>query len=217
MTSRADAKERTRTRLVEAARETVREQGAAALSLRDVARRAGVVPSAVYKHVDSRDALLTTLIVESYAALAEHLESVAERDGAGWSASADGLRDWALSRRHEFYLLYGTPVPGYAAPQETVPLAARIVAVFLAAAPDARIGTEGEERAIEASPLHRQLAPSAADLGVSPARLASVLADLAQLIGLLLLELGGHFVGTADPADHLWRRVVDAQCGDEES
>ena len=50
-----------------------------------------------------------------------------------------------------------------------------------------------------------QLAPIGGD------RAAPVLAALSQMIGALPLELGGHFTGTTDPADHLWTHVVRTQ------
>ena len=49
---------------------TSRRDGAAALSLRAVARDLGMVSSGIYRYVDSRDELLTRLIVDSYSSLA---------------------------------------------------------------------------------------------------------------------------------------------------
>lgn len=204
MTTRAAAKAQTRERLLSAAREAVREQGPSALALRDVARRAGVVPSAVYKHVASRDALLTELILEAYAGVAEALETAEQTDaGRRWTVVANALRTWALAHRHEFQLIYGSPVPDYRAPAQTVPAATRVAAVFLRAA--------GEDPGGATAELESQLVDPAAQLGVDPGVLARVLADLAQLVGLLTLELGGHLVGTADPADALWDAVLARQ------
>lgn len=221
MDARAEAKARTREQLLEAARIAVREQGAPALSLRDVARQAGVVPSAVYRHFSSRDDLLTQLILDAYAHLAATLEEAETRSPSGrgqWSDVADVLRTWALTHRHEFQLLYGTPVPGYRAPQETVPAAARIAAVFVRSAsrdlPQGyRAATEAAAPSAARDALHLQLAPMAERFGVGPRLLSQVLAQLAQLVGLLLLEFGGHFVGTADPADHLWAVTLEDQGG----
>lgn len=198
MSTRAESTARTRERVLEAARGAVREGGAAALSLRDVARRAGIVPSAVYRHVDSREDLLTELILGSYESLAANLDA---SDG-GWVGAADALRSWALDHPHEFLLLYGTPVPGYRAPERTVGAAARVAAVFFARAGERRLPGEA---------LSEQLAAAADEIGISPMALAAALADLAQLVGLVMLELGGHLVGTADPADQLWAAVVSRQ------
>ena len=212
MTTRAEAKADTRRRLLEAARSSLRTDGPAALSLRETAKRAGIVPSAVYRHFDSRDALLTQLILDAYTGLAEALErAVAERPETGepWRVAATALRAWALDHRHEFQLIYGTPVPGYVAPAETVGAAERVVAVFLAVAPEGSPAPASSA----AARLQEQLARPAQQLGVGSELLAAVLADLGQLVGLLVLELGGHLVGTAEPADHLWESVLDAQQG----
>jgi AcrR family transcriptional regulator len=50
--------------LKQAALEEVREQGAVGLSLRAVARRMGMSPAGLYRYVDSREELLTTLVAE---------------------------------------------------------------------------------------------------------------------------------------------------------
>ncbi|RHA44531.1 TetR/AcrR family transcriptional regulator [Cellulomonas rhizosphaerae] len=119
--------------LLAAARARVRDEGAAQLSLRAVARDLGVASSAVYRYVDSRDALLTLLIIEAYDAAGTACEEAAERGrraGAApaqtWLAVARAFRAWALADRHGFGLVYGTPVPGYLAPQDTVRPATRV-------------------------------------------------------------------------------------------
>ncbi len=208
MSRREDAKQETRRRLLTAAREVVADQGAAALSLRDVARRAGVVPSAVYRHVENRDALLSELLVESYRSLADALDAACS---FGWAVTAGALRAWALERPHEFQLLYGTPVPGYSAPERTVPEAARIARAFLRARGVDDVPSETSPAVPVRTALIAQLNAPSAQLDTDPETLAATLADLSQLVGLLLLEAGGHFVGTADPADHLWDAVVARQ------
>ncbi|HWH01726.1 MAG TPA: TetR/AcrR family transcriptional regulator [Pilimelia sp.] len=101
------------------------------LSLRAVARDLGMVSSAVYRYFASRDDLLTALIIDSYNALgeaAEAAEASADRADvtARWLATCHGVRGWALRHPHEYALIYGSPVPGYQAPQDTVPPATRI-------------------------------------------------------------------------------------------
>jgi AcrR family transcriptional regulator len=56
-----------------AARELLEEGGSAGLSLRAVARRAGVSPAAPYRHYADRDALLSAVAAEGYRELAGHL------------------------------------------------------------------------------------------------------------------------------------------------
>ncbi|MFB6931354.1 TetR/AcrR family transcriptional regulator [Streptomyces chartreusis] len=102
------------------------------LSLRAVARDAGLVPSALYRYFASRDALLTALIVEAYEALAEAAEAaeaaVPRADlGGRWLAVCRAVRAWGLDNPAEYALIYGSPVPGYAAPEDTVNPASRVL------------------------------------------------------------------------------------------
>src|SRR5690349_9228706 len=96
------------------------------LSLRAVARDMGMVSSAIYRYFASRDELLTALIIDAYNALGAAAEAgdaaVANREDlrGRWLAVCNGVRRWALSAPAEYALIYGSPVPGYAAPPETV-------------------------------------------------------------------------------------------------
>jgi hypothetical protein len=49
---------------------------------------------------------------------------------ARWLAVCHAVRDWAIAVPHEYALIYGSPVPGYKAPQDTVPAATRSVTVL---------------------------------------------------------------------------------------
>lgn len=109
--------------ITDAARRQLAESGAAALSLRAIARELGMVSSALYRYFPSRDDLLTALIIEAYNAIGEAVEeAVATGDTprARWRAAAAAVRHWAIGHPHEYTLLYGSPVPGYQAPQDTI-------------------------------------------------------------------------------------------------
>ena len=117
----------------EAARRQLAEEGPGALSLRAVARDLGVVSSALYRYFRNRDELLTALIVDAYTSLgdvaeeAESAASVAGADaGARWLASCRAVRAWSRQHPHEFALVYGSPVPGYRAPVDTIEPAIRV-------------------------------------------------------------------------------------------
>jgi len=107
------------------------------LSLRAVARDMDMVSSALYRYFASRDDLLTALIIDGYAAIGEAAEkadaSITERADltARWMAICRGVRAWALAHPAEYALLYGTPVPGYRAPQDTVAAAVRTPVVLV--------------------------------------------------------------------------------------
>lgn len=131
-TARALAREALTREILAAARARLVAEGPSALSLRAVARDVGMVSSAVYRYFPSRDALLTALLVECYDELGAAVEtaeaSVARDDLTGrWLAACRALRAWCVERPGDFALLYGTPVPGYAAPQDTVEPATRVV------------------------------------------------------------------------------------------
>src|SRR3954463_7026092 len=101
------------------------------LSLRAVARDLGMASSAVYRYFASRGELLTALIIAAYAAMgapAEQAEAAVDRtDVLGrWLTTCHAVRDWALANPHEYALIYGSPVPGYRAPQATIDSAVRV-------------------------------------------------------------------------------------------
>lgn len=110
--------------ILELGRRHLAEHGAAALSLRAIARDMGMVPSALYRYVRNRDDLLTLLIVSAYTSLADAVEAAhaaVDPDDlhARWTAVGTGLRAWALAHPHEYALVYGSPVPDYEAPAES--------------------------------------------------------------------------------------------------
>jgi AcrR family transcriptional regulator len=113
------------------------ETDGANLSLRAVARDMGMVSSAVYRYFASRDELLTALILDAYNDLGATVEAAdaAVTDRADlrgrWLAAARAVRGWALAKPAEYALLFGSPVPGYAAPQDTIAAAARTSLVLI--------------------------------------------------------------------------------------
>ena len=139
MTASRTARERVRAELTreiaDIARRQLATEGAGGLSLRAVAREMGMVSSAVYRYFPSRDDLLTALIIDGYNALGEAVEladaGCPRPEFAGrWVAVCHAVRDWALAHPHEYALLYGSPVPGYHAPEETIAARIRDVTVF---------------------------------------------------------------------------------------
>ena len=145
----------------DAARQQLIEVGSDGLSLRAVARELGVVSSAVYRYFASRDELLTALIVDAYDAVGEATEAaVAETSGrpvaVRWMAVARAVRTWALAQPHEYALIYGSPVPGYQAPEDTVSPALRAPLAALAVVADGVAAGEVETgpRSPVARPVH---------------------------------------------------------------
>src|SRR5262245_13807479 len=173
-------------------RRQLARDGAAGLSLRSVARELGMVSSGIYRYVESRDALLTMLIIAGYDRLGAALE---RGRGAGstareqWQFASAALRTWAHAHPQEYALLYGSPVPGYAAPPDTIDPATRVYAAL--AAPLRAAGStprpvddhfrEDGERIAEAL-----------DGGLTPAQGIALVSAWAGLFGLVSLELFGH-------------------------
>jgi len=109
--------------IVRLGRQHLAVHGAAALSLRAVARDLGVVSSAVYRYVENRDELLTLLLIDAYGELGDEVDAavaaVPEGDHVGrFCAVGRAVRAWALREPASYALLFGSPVPGYEAPAE---------------------------------------------------------------------------------------------------
>jgi AcrR family transcriptional regulator len=122
-TPRERARAQTVADIVRLGREHLAVHGAAALSLRAVARDLGVVSSAVYRYVESREELLTLLLIDAYNELGDAVDAaigaVPEADfGGRFAALGNAVREWALREPSRYALLFGSPVPGYQAPAE---------------------------------------------------------------------------------------------------
>ncbi|MFD3610853.1 TetR/AcrR family transcriptional regulator [Streptomyces atroolivaceus] len=214
------ARERARIEVTAAIKDEARRQlaaeGAAKLSLRAVARELGMVSSALYRYFPSRDDLLTALIVDAYDAIGEAAEAAhakaagqAAAHPARWMAVACDVRDWALAHPHEYALIYGSPVPGYTAPQATVGPASRVGQVFIGLVRDAHFaeGLAVPSLAAELRPeATRMTADLAADL--PPAVVVSLVSAWAQLFGLISFELFGQFNRVVEAREQFFRQAV---------
>ncbi|WP_427018729.1 TetR/AcrR family transcriptional regulator [Pseudarthrobacter sp. P1] len=122
-TPRERARVQTMADITRIGRDHLAVHGAAGLSLRAVARDLGVVSSAVYRYVASRDDLLTLLVVDGYNALGDAVDAALEAVPGGDHAErfrtlGRAVRVWGLAEPARYALLFGSPVPGYAAPAE---------------------------------------------------------------------------------------------------
>lgn len=196
---------RVRAELTEAIKTTARNHlasdGAASLSLRAVARELEMASSAIYRYFPSREALLTALIIDAYNTVGERVEqadAACSRDDfeGRWVVIGNAVRAWAKANPHEYALIYGSPVPGYAAPADTIVPATRATLVMLQLLADAVAVNGAPEDTIEiAEPLCSELAAmeSFTDGSVPPAAAAIGLAAWAEMVGMISLELFGHF------------------------
>ena len=235
-TARQRARAELTREITQEARRQLAATGANGLSLRAVARELGMVSSALYRYYPSRDDLLTALIIDAYNAIGEAAEAAiagaeggADAEGgagrARWLAACHAIRAWALAHPHEYALIYGSPVPGYRAPEATIGPAARVplalVGVLAAAVADGEVRPDADP---SANALTGALADQAAALSaaislvgsasstssaavdpvdpvVPPGLLVRSVVAWTQLFGMISFELFGQFVGSFEPAD----------------
>ncbi|MFG3440016.1 TetR/AcrR family transcriptional regulator [Nonomuraea sp. NPDC047897] len=226
MTASRTARERVRAELTreiaDIARRQLATEGAGGLSLRAVAREMGMVSSAIYRYFPSRDDLLTTLIIDGYNALGEAVERAdaasAPDDFPGrWAAVCHSVRDWALAHPHEYALLFGSPVPGYQAPQDTVAARARDVTVFGRLVADAfHAGAlTPPDMAPPPSPAAAAEAARLAELmpGVPEDLVLRALATWTWLYGWVSFEVFGQFENTIEDRRAAFAHTVRLQAG----
>ncbi|MGH3859169.1 TetR/AcrR family transcriptional regulator [Actinokineospora sp.] len=216
------ARDRARAEVAQEIKDEARKQlvtdGAQSLSLRSVSRSLGLASSALYRYFPSRDDLLTALIIDAYDAMgaaAEHADSgirqgnsrtkgasEAEAEPRGrWLAACRAVRTWAVTHRHEYALIYGSPVPGYQAPQDTVAPAARVPLLLTAIATAGKVDDSSVGHGLR-SQLSSVISMNSIDL--PPGALARVMVAWTQLFGVISFELFGQLVGSADPADEFF-------------
>ncbi|WP_329014791.1 TetR/AcrR family transcriptional regulator [Streptomyces sp. NBC_00690] len=128
---------------------------------------------------------------------------------ARWIALCSAVRAWALAHPHEYALIYGSPVPGYAAPSDTVVPASRVGAAMISVARDAH-RTRGlalppldDELRVEAERLADQFGPD-----LPPSVVVALVAAWSQLFGLISFELFGQFHRVVEERDAFFTQAV---------
>jgi AcrR family transcriptional regulator len=121
----------------EAAWKQIAELGATALNLRGIARDLEIAAPSIYNYFPNRDDLITALIVDAFASLADSqvaaISAIPENEHAQ-RLLALGLnyREWAMAKPERYQLIFGTPLAGYIAPLEiTQPVAGRSLAILM--------------------------------------------------------------------------------------
>lgn len=199
------------------ARSQLAEVGANGLSLRAVSRELGMVSSAIYRYFPSRDELLTALIVDAYDAVGAAAERAAAKEVVAiqqWRAIWRAVRIWARKHPHEYALIYGSPVPGYSAPQDTITPAGRVILALLRTI---SFGWHGGamrpagKRVAQSDALRAQVVAAMTVTGVELPEDVFVRAVIAltQLFGAVSFELFGQYVGSMDPADEFFEFTVE--------
>lgn len=147
--------------------------------------------------------LLTLLVVDAYTELAEVVgrAEAAEPRGdhlARWRALAHAVRDWALAEPSRYALLFGTPVPGYAAPAEqTTAPGTAIIVLLMRLVADAEaagsVAAQGDRPPPDA--LRADVERVRADFGVpvSDAMLVAAVLAWVGLFGAVSFEVFGQY------------------------
>ena len=218
MGKRQESREKIEAQIIELGRRHLVTEGAAGLSLRAIARDLGMVSSAVYRYVASRDDLLTLLLVDAYSELADAVDDAAADTDGTWRdqliAMAHAARAWAVDEPARWALLYGSPVPGYHAPREsTVGPGTRVVgALFDAVAAGIAAGDIPQSDVVVAQPLSSDFDRIRQEFGFAgdDSAVAKCFLLWAGLVGAISLEVFGQY-----GADTLTepRAVFDTQVG----
>lgn len=201
-----------------AATRQLEAEGATSLSLRAIAREMGMASSAIYRYFPSRDDLLTALIVDAYNDVGERVEGAdASQDRSDHSgrfvAVARSIRRWAVDNPHQYALIYGSPIPGYAAPQDTIDPAIRVPVCLMTILVDAK------PKGGKSKKLDEALAGLLDFTGhsVAPVALARAVQGWGEIMGLISLEMFGHFENAVtEPAilfDHAMAELADRVVG----
>ncbi|WP_410633202.1 TetR/AcrR family transcriptional regulator [Amycolatopsis sp. cmx-4-83] len=183
--------------------EQIAAAGVPALSLNAIAKQVGMSGPALYRYFGSRDELITALIRDAYRSIADAVQGAR---GQGFAMLAKVIRDWARADPQRYFLIYGTPVPGYHAPADTTALSHEVMAVLIETCSELQ-GPEVPAPFDDHLETHREWA---GDSGVPNWVLHRALAFWTRLHGVLSLELAGHFAGMKFDPDLLIDEELNA-------
>jgi len=129
-----DRREKKRTVTLDAIRSTawkqIGETGAAALSLRGIARDMGMTAPALYRYYPDRDALVTALLMDAFTAFSSALETARDTCAVGdhsgrLRAISAAYFQLTAQNPQRYALLFSTPISGYLFAKELRPVAQR--------------------------------------------------------------------------------------------
>lgn len=185
------------------------EDGIEGLSINAIARAMGMSGPALYRYFASRDELLSELIVDAYNDLADTMEGAA---GDGLHAVAMAQWHWAHAEPHRYLLLFGTPVPGYEAPEEATLAARRSMAVLLKLLLDIHGPgnvTRRRKTRLESEVEQAYWVPEDYRGKVSGGLLIRALSCWTRLHGVLSLEMNGQFGAMGFQPTHLYELELE--------
>jgi AcrR family transcriptional regulator len=189
--------------------------GVGGLSIRGIARAIGMSPAGIYRYYDGLDALLTELIADAYGDLADHVQAAGRRGESPrvrLSNAIVGYRAWCLDHPNRFLLIFGTPIPGYVAPEDgpTVVANRRLGEAFFALGAEA--WQRGELTSIDRNrPVQpaEQAFADAVTAGFPPEYVGAFLSAWAHFHGIVSLEILNQLDWVYDDTDAFYREEVE--------
>lgn len=188
-----------------AALQQIETGGASEMSLRAVGREIGMSVAGLYRYYDNKDALLTALIADAFDDLAQAVSQGATNCSTAKArlvGGAQGYRRWSLDNPNQFMLVFGTPIPGYAAPDQG-PTVEAVVALGIAWGEIVASGIgDGSLDAADWDKTAQVNVEALRNLDIesSPEGVRVVMAWWGFVHGLVVLEMAHHFAwAIADP------------------
>lgn len=231
--AREEARVKITQAITDVAREHLSDVGPANLSLRAVARDLDMASSAVYRYFKNRDELLTALIFDAYHDLGDIAEATATSlseqasPRERWVEVTVACRAWAVDHPHEFALIYGSPIPGYAGPAETHTAASRMPLALVGVVRDAVKADKfhrpadhhhGDECAFCASKAEQKphipahvLAPEVREIvpDMDGAVILQMVKAWAGLLGVVSFEIFGYLERAVTDPETYFRHIAD--------
>lgn len=190
--------------------------------MRAIARELKITAPAIYNYFPRRDDLVTALIVEAFNSLADsQRQAVAEIAASKLELHLATLglayRDWALEHEQRYQLIFGTPIPGYVAPEDVTTPAAALALVPLTETLQALYDADKlrVERLPKLTPALKSMleawkgfvAETGGDVHIEALYLSYVV--WSRVHGLVLLELGHHTPSFITDAGEVFRREIN--------
>lgn len=141
--SKQKARGTSRDLIIDVSRAIIEDEGVEQLTIRRIAETINRTQPAVYQHFESKDAILTAVVVEGFTALFESLKRAARGEKASLIALANAYVRFGLERPKLYEVMFvGPPVITFADPAAT-PMPARTAFQIFATA----VGESGVEPA----------------------------------------------------------------------
>jgi AcrR family transcriptional regulator len=195
----------------------IAKKGAAALSLRAIARELKITAPAIYNYFPRRDDLVTALIVDAFTSLGQSQKDAiqelpADDLPARFSSLGLAYREWAISYPQRYQLIFGTPIPGYEAPADvTTPAAAWSMVPLIETLQDIyAAGRLRVDRSAEMTPeLESMLEAWSQFTGRNdPEVLYTALVIWSRVHGLVSMEIGKQMPSFITDPGEIFRREI---------